>query len=98
MNTIIPLILGGGIPLFTSPGSEEQLELIDSTKYPSGLAQVHYRSRRSGGLKFFVSPLLDYAASDPCAASAKRGRLSAILFLVKYAKIINKREKGVIKS
>lgn len=76
MNTIIPLILGGGIPLFPSHGKEEQLELIDSTKYPSGLAQVHYTSRRSvGGLKFFVSLLLDHAAGDPCAASAQCGRL-----------------------
>jgi dihydrofolate reductase len=41
--SVIPIILGDGIPLFPAPGPGAQLELVESTRYPSGLVQVHYR-------------------------------------------------------
>ncbi|MEE9161911.1 MAG: dihydrofolate reductase family protein [Candidatus Neomarinimicrobiota bacterium] len=40
--TIVPIVLGGGIPLFPSPGNEEQLELLKSKQYSSGLVQLQY--------------------------------------------------------
>lgn len=41
----IPIILGGGIQLFPPPSPEEQLELISSKQYSSGLLQAHYRRK-----------------------------------------------------
>ncbi|MFN6481437.1 MULTISPECIES: dihydrofolate reductase family protein [unclassified Nostoc] len=41
----IPIILGGGIPLFPPPSPEEELELIHSKQYPTGLLQTHYRRK-----------------------------------------------------
>jgi len=40
--TIIPTILGGGIPLFTPPGPSEALKLVSSERYESGLVQLKY--------------------------------------------------------
>ncbi|NJP10621.1 MAG: dihydrofolate reductase [Leptolyngbyaceae cyanobacterium RU_5_1] len=40
--SIIPVILGAGIPLFISPGPTEDLKLVESTPYPSGLVQLRY--------------------------------------------------------
>lgn len=43
--TIIPILLGEGIPLF-SPGCDEvNLQLIQTRKYPGGLVQLHYQKR-----------------------------------------------------
>ena len=39
----IPIILGDGIRLFPPPSPEEELELISSKQYSTGLLQVHYR-------------------------------------------------------
>jgi len=44
--SIIPIVLGDGIPLFKGPLPEHRLELLESTDYASGLVQLHYRSRR----------------------------------------------------
>lgn len=41
--TIIPMILGAGIPLFASSGPQEPLTLVESKPYPSGLVQLTYR-------------------------------------------------------
>ena len=40
--SIIPVILGAGIPLFASPSSTESLHLVNSTSYASGLVQLTY--------------------------------------------------------
>jgi dihydrofolate reductase len=40
--SIIPHLLGSGIPLFKSGSSERSLKLIMVTKYPSGLVQLWY--------------------------------------------------------
>ena len=40
--TIIPIILGEGIPLFISPGPGQGLNLIDSRKLGGGLVELHF--------------------------------------------------------
>lgn len=40
--SIIPIILGEGIPLFIPPLAEQQLKLVSSESYSSGLVQLHY--------------------------------------------------------
>ncbi len=40
--SIIPVILGGGIPLFKAIGKELPCRLISSQSYPSGLVQLNY--------------------------------------------------------
>ncbi len=40
---LIPIILGSGIPLFTSGLPEIPLRLVESKSYPSGLVQMKYR-------------------------------------------------------
>lgn len=50
--SLIPVLLGNGIPLFSTTGREEKLVLAGSTEYPSGLVQLHYKRHRvvgSGG-------------------------------------------------
>jgi len=42
--SIIPVILGAGIPLFPTPNPLQRLELISSRHFKSGLIQAHYRS------------------------------------------------------
>lgn len=39
--TIIPKLLGEGIPLFSSV-PEQKLKLVGSTAFDDGLVQVHY--------------------------------------------------------
>jgi dihydrofolate reductase len=41
--SVIPVILGEGIPLFLPTGVEQGLELVDSQRFPSGLVQTTYR-------------------------------------------------------
>jgi len=41
--SMIPILLGEGIPLFSASRPEEKLTLVNSKQYPSGLLQVHYR-------------------------------------------------------
>lgn len=43
----IPVILGKGIPLFFSLDRQENLQLIDSKSYPSGVVQLTYKVTRS---------------------------------------------------
>jgi dihydrofolate reductase len=40
--TIIPIILGSGIPLFSHITAETKCVLIKEKAYPSGLVQLHY--------------------------------------------------------
>lgn len=40
----VPILLGGGIPLFAPGFPERRFQLVRSTSYPSGLVQSHYRS------------------------------------------------------
>ncbi len=51
--SVIPVVLGEGIPLFISPSPKENLKLTESKSYPSGLVQLRYLSRcdraNSGG-------------------------------------------------
>jgi dihydrofolate reductase len=39
---IIPVVLGGGLPLFDSPRPPEKLRLTDSKVWPNGVVQVRY--------------------------------------------------------
>jgi dihydrofolate reductase len=41
--SLVPVILGAGIPLFASPGPKENLTLVESKSYPNGLFQLRYR-------------------------------------------------------
>ncbi len=43
--SIIPILLGGGIPLFQKGRNEQLLELIDVKKFDKGLVQIHYRKK-----------------------------------------------------
>ena len=40
--SVVPVILGAGIPLFASGGAMESLKLSESRSYPSGLVQLRY--------------------------------------------------------
>ena len=42
--SIVPMLLGAGIPLFGASGAEERWTLEDARSYPSGLVQIHYRA------------------------------------------------------
>ena len=42
--TVIPTVLGGGIPLFGEECGEHQLKLQNIKKYDSGIVQLSYRS------------------------------------------------------
>jgi dihydrofolate reductase len=41
--SIVPVVLGAGIPLFASRGPKEDLKLVESKSYPNGLVQLRYR-------------------------------------------------------
>jgi dihydrofolate reductase len=43
--SIIPVILGEGIPLFAASGEREYLQLTDSRTYPNGVVQLQYLQR-----------------------------------------------------
>jgi len=45
--TIIPILLGEGIPLFKGRSSEKNLELIDVKTFDTGLVQLYYKRKRS---------------------------------------------------
>jgi dihydrofolate reductase len=42
--SIIPVLLGAGIPLFDGPGPGQQLRLLSSRAYPGGIVQLHYET------------------------------------------------------
>lgn len=44
--SVIPTVLGSGIPLFGSPGPQENLKLVDCKPYSSGLVQLSYVRER----------------------------------------------------
>jgi dihydrofolate reductase len=46
--SVIPTILGDGIPLFGAAGPEERLHLIESAPFKDGIVQLRYRANRSG--------------------------------------------------
>ena len=40
--SLIPVVLGGGVPLFGQPGPRERLTLTSTRSFPNGLVQVSY--------------------------------------------------------
>lgn len=46
--SVIPILLGDGIPLFKSGGTEQRLALIEGKTFPSGLVQLRYRAAKQG--------------------------------------------------
>ncbi len=40
--TIVPVILGAGVPLFAEPAPHERLRLLEARSYPKGLVQIRY--------------------------------------------------------
>jgi dihydrofolate reductase len=40
--TVLPILLGGGIPLFGAMGAEQRLQLAESRAYPNGFVQGRY--------------------------------------------------------
>ena len=44
--SIIPIFLGNGVRLFKDGRPEQNLKLIDSTKFPTGLVQLRYENLR----------------------------------------------------
>lgn len=45
--SILPVLIGEGLPLFPSPWREESLDLVEVTSFESGLVQGTWRSRRT---------------------------------------------------
>jgi dihydrofolate reductase len=43
--SVMPVILGAGIPLLAASGPAERLRLVDSTSFPSGVIQARYVRR-----------------------------------------------------
>jgi dihydrofolate reductase len=41
--SVVPLLLGDGIPLFRAPLPQRHIELLKAHDYPSGLVQLRYR-------------------------------------------------------
>jgi dihydrofolate reductase len=41
--TVLPVVLGGGTPLFAVPGPREELRLMETRKFSGGLVQMRYR-------------------------------------------------------
>jgi len=44
--TILPIILGEGLPFFDRVGLEQALHLKDTTAYKSGMVELHYEVRK----------------------------------------------------
>lgn len=44
--SIVPVVLGDGLPLFAPGGRERALSLVESREYPSGLVRLRYRRAR----------------------------------------------------
>jgi dihydrofolate reductase len=42
--SIVPVVLGAGIPLFDGPGPRETLRLKSSRSYPNGIVQLRYET------------------------------------------------------
>jgi dihydrofolate reductase len=41
--TVVPVLLGGGVPLLAPGGSRANLELLETRRYPSGMVALSYR-------------------------------------------------------
>ena len=39
---VIPLVLGGGVPLFTPPARQTTLTLVGTKAFPNGVVQLEY--------------------------------------------------------
>ena len=48
--SVIPIVLGNGIRLFSGGEGEHRLDLESSRFWPSGMVQMRYRVRRTPGL------------------------------------------------
>lgn len=46
--SIVPLVLGEGIPLFAPSNAEVSLTLVELQQYPGGLVQLKYKQANSG--------------------------------------------------
>ncbi|WP_244296454.1 dihydrofolate reductase family protein [Paenarthrobacter nitroguajacolicus] len=46
--SVIPVILGGGVPFFGRLGQRRKLELLECRHYPSGIVLLNYRVRAQG--------------------------------------------------
>ncbi len=44
--SIIPILLGGGVRLFKDKRPEQQIELIHTKQFETGLVQLHYKRKR----------------------------------------------------
>ena len=44
--SILPIILGDGIPFFDQIGQEQSLHLLDVTAYKNGMVELHYEIRK----------------------------------------------------
>lgn len=44
--TTIPILLGGGVPLFGDLGQAKELELVESKNYLNQIVQSHYKRKR----------------------------------------------------
>ena len=42
--SIVPVVLGAGIPLFDGPGPMQQLTLLSARAYANGIVQLRYRA------------------------------------------------------
>lgn len=47
--SVVPVILGSGIPLFDAEGPVEGLRLVESKVFPVGMVQLRYLSNRPAG-------------------------------------------------
>jgi dihydrofolate reductase len=45
--SVMPVVLGGGVPLLSTPGTPEDLRLVEATTYADGVVQLRYRARRA---------------------------------------------------
>jgi len=46
MIAVVPVVLGSGIPLLASGSRRDELRLVQSTPYPSGIVQLCYEATR----------------------------------------------------
>lgn len=49
--TVIPMILGAGLPLFAGAQQRHALELVEHTAYEGGLISLRYRPRRASAAR-----------------------------------------------
>jgi dihydrofolate reductase len=54
--SVIPVLLGTGIPLFADEHCHERLRLVGSRQYPAGVVCLHYRVTSGGGAPVAPGP------------------------------------------